>query len=299
MFKSNSGFHGVYPMMYTFFDQNGDVSEEPVRACVNSMVQHKVQGLAVLGLASEVNKLSRQNRIKMLELVCETNAKRIPISVTVSENSVSGQIEFGKIAIEYGADWLVLQPPPVSNIDEGQLVEFFSSVIRDLNIPIGIQNAPHYLGIGLSHAGIYELMKRHDNFVLIKTECNSSDIAKLAEATEGRIDIFNGVGGSEFPDVLRGGAVGIIPGGESFDMFARIYAAMRNKREDEAEKLYRETLPLIVFLDNNIDHLVTYGKIAIAKRLGIDAGSPPIPATICSKFGLEVIQRYIDALPKL
>ena len=104
---------------------------------------------------------------------------------------------------------------------------------------------------------------------------------------------------SLLPDVLRAGAAGVIPGGESFDRFVRIYEAMRRGDEAVAESAYREVLPLIVFLEESIDHLVTYGKQVLGRRLGIDPGNAPLPATVCTPFGVAAANRFADALSPL
>lgn len=299
MSQTHTGFHGVYPMIYAYFDADGGLIQAPVKASVEAMIRHGVHGLAVLGLASEVNKLSRANRLQLLDWVCEANAGRVPLSVTVAENNVAGQIEFAGLAKERGANWLVLQPPPVSPIDESELLAFFSAVIDKVDLPVGIQNAPQYLGVGLSNAGLRELAHRHANFRLAKTEGSAVAIARLVEETEGMFDVFNGRGGFELPDVLRAGAAGVIPGGESFDIFVKVYDAMRAGHEEEAERHYREVLPLIVFLEESIDHLVTYGKQVAALRLNTEAGRPALPSTVCTPFGLAAIRRFADALGKL
>jgi 4-hydroxy-tetrahydrodipicolinate synthase len=296
---TKSGFHGVYPMIYAYFDADGGLLRAPVTASVEAMIAHGVQGLAVLGLATEVNKLSAANRLQLLDWVSETNAARVPLSVTVAENSVAGQLESARAAKARGASWLVLQPPPVAGVEEGQLLAFFSAVIDKVELPVAIQNAPQYLGVGLSNAGLLELARRHANFKLLKAEGTAVGIARLIEETEGRLDIFNGRGGYELPDLIRAGAAGVIPGGESFDLFVRIYNAMRAGDEAAAEAAYREVLPLIVFLEESIDHLVTYGKRVAALRLGVEAGSPALPSTVCTPFGLAMIRRFVDALPAL
>jgi 2-keto-3-deoxy-L-arabinonate dehydratase len=297
--ESRSGFHGVYPMVYAHFDQTGGIATATVGAAVEAMIRHGVHGIAVLGLASEVNKLSRTARLELLDCVSETNAGRVPLSVTVAENSIAGQVEFACLARDRGASWLVLQPPPVSHVEERQLLAFFSSVIDKLDLPVGIQNAPQYLGIGLSNAGLGELARRHGNFRVAKTEGSSVAIARLVDETEGAFDVFNGRGGYELPDVLRAGAAGVIPGGESFDHFVRIYEAMRAGDEAAAEAAYRTVLPLVVFLEESIDHLVTYGKRVLARRLGVDPGAAPLPSTICTPFGLAAVSRFADALSPL
>lgn len=299
MVETLSGFHGVYPMIYAHFDAKGDIATGPVEAAVKAMIRHGVHGLAVLGLASEVNKLSREARLTLLECVSSANAGQVPLSVTVAENSVAGQVEFARLAKAAGASWLVLQPPPVSHIEESQLLAFFSAAIEKIDMPVGIQNAPQYLGIGLSNAGLRELARRHANFRVAKTEGSAVAIARLVEETEGLFDVFNGRGGYELPDVLRAGAAGVIPGGESFDCFVKVYDAMRRGDEAAAEAAYREVLPLIVFLEESIDHLVTYGKQVLGRRLGVDPGTAPLPSTVCTPFGLAVANRFADALSTL
>ncbi|WP_307435265.1 dihydrodipicolinate synthase family protein [Labrys monachus] len=299
MVMSRSGFHGVYPMIYAFFDEDGELLRAPIVASVEAMIRHHVNGLAVLGLASEVNKLSRNDRLKMLDWVIEANAGRLPLSVTVAENNIASQIEFCRLARERGASWLVLQPPPVSHIGEKQLLEFFSAVIDKVDLPIGIQNAPQYLGIGLSNSGLLELARRHANFLVAKTEGTAIAIERLVQETEGRFDVFNGRGGFELPDVLRAGAAGVIPGGESFDFFVKIYDAMKDGDEAQAERHYKDVLPLIVFLEESIDHLVIYGKRVAALRLGVDAGGIRIPSTLCTPFGLSAIRRFAEGMPRL
>ena len=147
-------FSGIYPMVYAFFDEGGNLAREPVRALVEAMVRHRVHGVAVLGLASEVNKLSLQERHQLLDWVAEVIAGRVPLCVTVAESSVREQVAFGRAAIERGAQWLILQPPPVKGIDEGELIRFFGAVADKLDVPVAIQNAPQYLGIGLSNRGL-------------------------------------------------------------------------------------------------------------------------------------------------
>lgn len=99
--------------------------------------------------------------------------------------------------------------------------------------------------------------------------------------------------------MIRDGAAGVIPGSESFDILLKIYNSMRMNHLQEAEKLYREILPLLLFLKDSIDHLVNYGKIAISKRLQTLEGSSALPSAICTDFGLQFVKRYIDSLAKL
>src|SRR5262245_57968237 len=158
--KTKSGFFGVYPMVYALFDKKGTLSREPMRRQVGAMLRHKVHGIGVLGLASEVNKLSTAERRQLMQWVAEDINGKVPLAVTVAETSVGGQIEFVKAAAAVGANWAILQPPLVKHVPESELVRFFGAIAEASPIPIAIQDAPEYLGIGLSHAGIRALDRK-------------------------------------------------------------------------------------------------------------------------------------------
>jgi 2-keto-3-deoxy-L-arabinonate dehydratase len=300
--KTKSGFFGVYPMVYALFDDKGNLAREAVRRQVQSMLKHRVHGIGVLGLASEVNKLSTAERRQLMEWVAEDIGGKVPLTVTVAENSVGGQIDFVKAAAALGAKWAILQPPLVKHVPESELVSFFGAVADVSPIPIAIQNAPEYLGIGLSHAGIRALHRAHPNFTIIKLEATAVSIASLLDAVDGALDVFNGRDGIEMLDSMRAGAVGIIPGGEAFDVLARAFDHMASGSEEgiaEAERLYAKVLPLLIMLMESMDTFLVYGKPVLGHRLGITETKPRLPSTPPTAFGLAAAKRYAEVLGKL
>jgi 2-keto-3-deoxy-L-arabinonate dehydratase len=300
--KTKSGFFGVYPMVYALFDDKGNLARDPMRRQIQSMLKHKVHGIGVLGLASEVNKLSTAERRQLMEWVAEDIGGKVPLTVTVAETSVGGQIEFVKAAAAVGAKWAILQPPLVKHVPESELIRFFGAVADASPIPIAIQNAPEYLGIGLSNAGVRALHGAHPNFSIIKLEATAISIASLLNDVEGELDVFNGRDGIEMLDSMRAGAVGIIPGGEAFDVLARAFDHMASGTEAgiaEAERLYAKVLPLLILLMESMDTFLVYGKPVLGHRLGIAETKPRLPSTPPTAFGLAMAKRYAEILGKL
>jgi 4-hydroxy-tetrahydrodipicolinate synthase len=289
-------------MAYALFDRSGALSRTAMRSQIEAMIRHKVHGVAVLGLASEVNVLSTAERYELMQWTAEEVAGRAPLAVTVSEVSVQGQIEFVRAAAALGVKWAILQPPPVKGVPETELIRFFGAVADSSPIPLGIQNAPQYLGIGLSDAGIKTLNRQHPNVSIVKVEATALAVARLREELEGTVDIFNGRGGIEMVDSLRAGAVGIIPGGESFDVLMRIFEAAGRRTPDgeaEADRLYSSILPLLVMLMDSMECFLLYGKSVLGKRLGITDTSPRVPHGLATPFGLDLVRRHAAALGRL
>ncbi len=300
--KSVSGFTGVYPMAYALFDGDGKLSRTAMRKQVAAMLAHDVDGVAILGMATEVNKLSTAERRMLLEWAAEDVAGKVPLSVTVAESNIEGQVEFMRAAKEVGASWVILQPPRVLNVPEIELIRFFGAVADRSEIPVGIQNAPEYIGIGISNPGFRTLNRAHPNVTIAKVESPPIQIRALIEETEGTVDVFDGRGGVAMIEALRAGAVGIIPGGECFDVLVRVYKQIVGNDPTEvveAERMHADVLPLQVFIMQSLDSLIVYGKQVLCQRLGLAETEPRIPCTPPTQFGTDTARRYADALGRL
>ncbi|MFP6771923.1 MAG: dihydrodipicolinate synthase family protein [Alphaproteobacteria bacterium] len=288
-------FTGIYPMLYAFFDQAGQLDRGAMRAQVQGALAQGVHGIAVGGLATETNKLSTEERRSLMSWAAEDVAGRVPLSITIAENNVPGQAAMAQLAADLGAAWVVLQPPPVRGASEAELIRFYGAVADQSPLPVGIQNAPDYIGIGLSNAGFAELRRRHPNISIIKAEGPATYIDALRQDTSDTFTLFNGRNGMELVDSLRAGCHGIIPGVDACDRQVAIYEAFVRGDEVEADRAFADILPLLLFLMHSIDHLLCYGRRLTARRLGICQNGGAVhdrtPAQQPTDFGLEIMNR--------
>ena len=291
-------FRGIYPILYAFFDQQGKLDREAMRLQIRACLDAGAHGLAILGLATEVAKLEESERLQTVEWAAEEVSGRVPMAVTVFGHSVDQQIRFAKMAQSSGADWLILQPPPVKGLSEADWLDFFGRVMDSTSLPVAIQNAPEYLGVGLSVKGLMDLQQRHPNFTLLKGEGSAGTMAEVIRAMQGKLSVFNGRGGLELTDNLRAGCVGMVPAPECVDRQIRIFELMAEggtEAENEAERLYQEILPVIVFVMQSIEHFLCYGKRILAARLGLDVYDR-MPSMTPTAFVLERVQAYAKML---
>ena len=293
-------FRGVYPMLYAFFDADGRLDRGAMRAQVEYCVANGAHGIAALGLGTEVSKLEPRERRLVMEWAAEDLRGRLPLAITVYGATPEEQTLFVRAAAARGADWAILQPPQTgASITEDRLVEFFGEIADASPVPVAIQNAPQYIGVGLSSAGLDRLSRDHPNVRLLKAEGSAVETQALIELTEGRMAVFQGRGGMELTDVLRAGCVGMIPSAESCHVQARIFELMRSGRaedEAEAERLYAQLAPLIVFLMQSVDQFLCYGKRLTAARLGIKEVHDREPAQAPTAFGLACLERHAAVL---
>ena len=299
---THSRFSGIYPMLYALFDKKGRLDREGMRGQVKAMLRANVHGLAILGLASEGNKLSSAERQTFMEWVAEDCGGAVPLAVTVAEPNIEAQIDFARAAAGCGASWIILQAPPVRGIGELDLLRFFAAVAEKSDLPVGIQNAPEYLGSGLSNSGLKALVKRQPNVTIIKLETSAIGVSRLIEDTDGAVDVFSGRAGIDLIECLRAGAAGAIPGAETADVLAKIFNHFRSGHPRDMERageLYRDVLPLLVFLMESIDNFLVYGKRLFAQRLGIEEVEARPPCGSATDFGMASMSRHARLLASL
>ena len=284
--------HGIYPILYAFFGADGRLDREAMRRQAEACVAMGAHGIAALGLATEVSKLSPAERHDVMAWLAEDVAGRLPIAITVFGATPEEQIGYVTAAAELGAAWVILQPPQGQPIDEPGLVRFFGKVMDASPIPVAIQNAPQYLGVGLSDEGLHTLCRNHANFTLLKGEASALQIADTIQAVDGALAVLNGRGGLELTDNLRAGCVGMIPAPECADRQVQIYELMKEGREEEAEWEYEKILPLITFLMQSVDQFLCYGKRLTARRLGLGSVHDREPCQRPTDLGLAILERY-------
>ena len=299
---SSRPFHGIYPMQYALFAADGTLDRAAMARQLRAGLASGAHGIAILGLATEVSKLSEAERHDVLSWAASDIDGRVPLAVTVFGATVDAQSAFISAAHGAGADWVILQPPVGQNFDEARLLRFFGDIADRSELPVAIQNAPEYLGVGLGVEAIAALRRNHENFVLLKGEAPAVAIREIIEATGGELSVFNGRAGMELPDLLRAECAGVIPSTDLVDHLVRVYDLIRSGNEEdeiEAERVYRQALPPIVFLMQSIGTLICYGKRIAARRLGLDPVFDREPALAPSEYGLECVRRYADALGAL
>ncbi|MCG8690203.1 MAG: dihydrodipicolinate synthase family protein [Minwuiales bacterium] len=284
-------------MLYAFFDPTGAFDRPAMTRQVEAVLSSGSHGVAVLGLATEVNKLDTGERRALLDIVAETLDGKLPLAVTVAEPSIEGQIAFARAARDNGAQWIVLQPPPVRQANETELVRFFGAVADRVDLPVAIQNAPAYIGVGLSIPAMATLHRNHPNVALLKAEGPAVYLRRLIEETDGVFRVFNGRAGMELTDSLRAGCVGMIPGVDACDVESEIYALYQAGETDAADERFRRLLPLLTFLMEDVDTLLCYGKRLTARRLGIGEVHDRAPTVEPTPFGLSLLDRLALDLP--
>ena len=279
-------FPGIHCVLYALFDAEERLDRTAMAAQVAYVAGAGADGITVLGLATEGNKLSFDERCDVIRWA-RGDAPHLPLSVTVSGNSVAEQQALIAVAEAAGADWLILQPPVTGSYGAGEYVDFFARVGQATALPFAIQNAPQYLGRSLSDDDIVALRSRCPGFTHIKSETSALDLDALVGRVGSDILVLNGRGGLEMTDCLRAGVQGFIVAPDVLPGVLRCWTAWQAGDHPKAEAEYARFLPAALFGMQSLEHLICYGKRIFGARAGITIHDRA-PAMRPTDFGLSL-----------
>lgn len=283
---------GIYPILYAFWDRDGRFDRDAMQSQVEHCISSGAHGIAVLGLVTEVHKMDVNERLHLVEMVGAMIGGRVPYAVTVGEPSLAGQIDFARKAAAAGANWVILQPPPVRGLSQGDLIRFFGAVAEAIDVDVAIQNNPVNLDVSMSSDGLVALNRAHPNISILKGEGFSLDIHDVIEGSGGAYQVFGGHGGIEFPALLRSGGAGLIPAPDFLAAQIRLFELWQAGQTEDAEAIHRAILPAIVFMSRSVPAMLCYGKRLLAEQIDLDEPIDRIPALEPTAFGLSEMARY-------
>lgn len=286
---------GVHAILYALFDERERLDRAAMQRQVNICLAADVAGVAALGLATETAKLTFEERQTIISWVAADVKGKVPLTFTIAGASVAEQVALLRCAEQVGACSIILQPPAVGSYPAEEYMDFFSRVMEATRLPVAIQNAPQYLGRGLSNQDIVRLRDGHANFTLIKSESAAADVSQLISAAGSNLRIFNGRGGMEMIECLDVGCEGFLLAPDLVDYGVRAMLLYDAGDRAAALSIHERMIPAINFVMQSIEHLICYGKRLFGLRAGF-AIHDRAPALRPNPAGLEVIAQFAKSL---
>lgn len=266
----NIGWRGIFPSLPTVFDEAGEVDSAGYRAVTRFALDGGAHGIVCFGLAGEVNRLTIDERERLLEVAVDEVNSEVPVLVGATAENLVTSSRLARHAERVGADGIVMPSPTAYRLEENDVVDFFVEVASVTSLPAMIQDAHQYLGVALRPEAVLAASSRASNICGVKLEAaGEGGIDVWSETLGHEFMIFGGSGGMFLLECLRAGVDGVIPAVDTIDLQVEIYAAEVAGDHERAEELFSQLLPMLVFEMQSIDHCNACVK-HILRRRGID-----------------------------
>lgn len=192
----------MYEDLSINYDKLEELLEEQIAAGTDAII--------ICGTTGESATLSEEEHLDAIKFTVDKVAKRIPVIAGTGSNSTQTAVNMSKDAAEYGADGLLIVTPYYNKGTQKGLIRHYTTIADAVSKPIIMYNVPSRTGCNLLPQTVASLFENVENIVGIKEATgNISQVAKVMELTEGRIDLYSGNDDQIVP-LLSLGGIGVI-----------------------------------------------------------------------------------------
>src|SRR4051812_34828332 len=137
-----SRLSGCWTALVTPFTSSGAVDEKALRALVDWQITEGVHGLVPIGSTGEAVTLTEQERDRVVRIVVEQAAGRVPIMAGAGSNDTRTAIENSKAMKAAGATHLLHVSPMYNKPPQRGIVAHFRAIADVAGLPICAYNVP-------------------------------------------------------------------------------------------------------------------------------------------------------------
>ena len=203
-------FTGAAVAIVTPMNADTSVNYEKLDNLIEYQIKNSTDAIVICGTTGEASTLSHEEHIDVIRHCIETVGHRVPVIAGTGSNSTETAIYLSKEAEAAGADAVLLVTPYYNKATQNGLYEHFKDTADAISIPCILYNVPSRTGCNILPETAVRLARDVKNIVAIKEASgNISQIAKLAQLSNGCIDIYSGNDDQIVPIMSLGG-LGVI-----------------------------------------------------------------------------------------
>lgn len=233
-----STFHGVFPYLVSPIKPSGEIADTVLARLCNDLIDAGVHGLAPLGSTGEFAYLSWVQRRRVVEVVVEASAGRVPVVAGVASTSTADAVFQAREMERLGCSGILAVLEAYFPVTEEGVFSYFQAIADAVSLPIVIYTNPNFQRSDLS-LPVIDRLSRIPNIQYIKdASFNTGRLLSIIHRVEGRMKVF--AASSHIPaSVMMFGGVGWMAGPACLvpRQSVRLYELCRQKAWDEAVQL--------------------------------------------------------------
>lgn len=201
-----SVFVGSGVALVTPFCKDGSINEEMLEELVEYHCINQTDAIIVCGTTGESATLSEEERLLCIKRAVQFAKGRIPIIAGTGTNCTRTTVQLSKEAENCGVDGVLVVTPYYNKPTQNGLLAHYEKVAENIHIPMLIYNVGNRTGCNIEPETISLLARKNENIVGVKEASgNISQVAKILELTDGKIDVYAGNDNQIVPVLSLGG----------------------------------------------------------------------------------------------
>ncbi len=286
---------GTGTALVTPFKANGTIDEKSLRAHVDWQIKSKVEFLVPCGSTGESATMTREERRRVIEIVVDQNAGKLPVVAGTGTNSTADSIELTKDAKEVGADAVLLVGPYYNKPTQEGFYQHFKKIVEECDIKAVLYNVPGRTASNMLPETTLRLAEDVENIIAIKEASNILEqIMQMIKHKPKDFSVLSGEDSLTLPIITAGGdGVIAVISNEVPKEYAEMTRAALNGDLKKAQEIHYKLFELMKanFYESNPipvkTALAMMGKIEESLRL---------PLTKMSKLNKDRLKEVLKDL---
>jgi 4-hydroxy-tetrahydrodipicolinate synthase len=290
---------GVYSVLPTPFQPNGDVDDASLRRVIDLFVGAGVNGVTALGVTGEVARLDDSERRHVLDVVVDQVDGRIGVVAGTTSEGTRTCIQHSRHALEVGATAVMVSPPRMPKLNSDAVVRHYKALADAVDVDIVVQDYPPISGFAMEPLLLARIAREIPRARTIKLEDPPTPFktSRILEASgDVPVRIFGGLGGVFLLEELLAGATGAMTGFAFPEVLVRIVSLFRAGQIDEAADTFYRAVPLMRFeFQEGIGMAIRKEVLHRRGALASPATRPPAAALDhTTREALDRVMKWVD-----
>ncbi len=197
-------FKGSGVAIVTPYNQNG-INFDKLGELIEWHIEEGTDAIIICGTTGEASTMTDNEQKETIKFAVEKVNKRIPVIAGTGSNNTKHAIDLSIYAENVGVDGLLVVTPYYNKTTQKGLVEHFTAIADNVNIPIIVYNVPGRTGLNILPKTIATLSK-HPNIKGVKEASgNISQVAEIARLCPDNFYIYSGNDDMVVPLLSLGG----------------------------------------------------------------------------------------------
>jgi 4-hydroxy-tetrahydrodipicolinate synthase len=241
-------FRGVWPILPTPFADDESLDLASLARTVRFMGRLGVQGVTVLGVLGESNRLTDAERGEVVAAAVAA-AGGLPVIVGASHAGTRATIDLARMAGSLGAAAVMVAPSHEPVPGDERVLDYYRRVGDAAGLPLVLQDHPASTQVHMPVPLIARIAAEVPAVACVKEEGlpTPARIDALRRALARPVPILTGLGALYGLFDLEQGSDGFNTGFAFPEVLLALVAAARTGDWPRAREIYRRFLPLIVF----------------------------------------------------
>lgn len=294
---SASGFHGVFPYVVSPVRPDGAIDAAVLARLCGDLVAAGVHGLTPLGSTGEFAYLNWAQRRRVVEVVLEAAAGRVPVVAGVAATTVADAVFQAREFERMGCAGILAILEAYFPIPDDGVFDYFKAIAGAVGVPVVLYTNPNFQRSDLS-LPVIDRLSRIPNIGYIKdASSNTGRLLSIINRVEGRMKVF--AASSHIPTcVMLIGGVGWMAGPACVAprQSVELYELCRRGDWTRAMTLQRPLWNLNqAFAKYNLAACIKGGL----ELQGYPVGAPLAPQAPLPPEGVEDVRRALAAIGAL